>query len=52
MSNHCQYFVNTEMVDESKFPVEIFGQLEPGYITAQDHGDEVWFRNIKIRELQ
>ena len=40
-----------EMVDESKFPVEIFGQLEPGYIAVQDHGDEVWFRNIKIREL-
>lgn len=41
----------TEMVDESKFPVEIFGQLETGYIAVQDHGDEVWFRNIKIREL-
>ncbi|CAN5410867.1 DUF1080 domain-containing protein [soil metagenome] len=40
-----------EMVDESKFPVEIFGQLEPGYIAVQDHGDEVWFRNIKILEL-
>lgn len=40
-----------QMVDESKFPVEIFGQLEPGYIAVQDHGDEVWFRNIKILEL-
>lgn len=40
-----------KMVEESKFPVEIFGQLEPGYIAVQDHGDEVWFRNIKIREL-
>lgn len=40
-----------EMVDESKFPLEIFGILEPGYIGVQDHGDEVWFRNIKIREL-
>ena len=39
------------MVDESKFPVEIFGILEPGYIGVQDHGDEVWFRNIKIKEL-
>ena len=40
-----------EMVDESKFPLEIFGKLEPGYIGVQDHSDEVWFRNIKIKEL-
>ena len=40
-----------EMVDESKFPLEIFGKLEPGYIGVQDHRDEVWFRNIKIKEL-
>lgn len=39
------------MVDESKFPLELFGKLIPGYIGVQDHGDEVWFRNIKIREL-
>ena len=29
----------------------IFGKLVPGYIGVQDHGDEVWFRNIKIKEL-
>ncbi len=40
-----------EMVDESKFPVEMFGKLKPGYIGVQDHGDEVWFRNIKLKEL-
>jgi len=40
-----------KMVDESKFPLDIFGKLVPGYIGVQDHGDEVWFRNIKIREL-
>jgi hypothetical protein len=39
------------MVEKSKFPDDIFGKLNPGYIGLQDHGDPVWFRNIKIRRL-
>ncbi len=39
-----------EMVEESKFDVELFGKYIEGVIGLQDHGDDVWFRNIKIRE--
>jgi hypothetical protein len=40
-----------ELVEKSKFPSEIFGKLEPGFIGVQDHRDEVWFRNIKLKEF-
>ncbi len=36
----------------SKFHVyEGFGVQEAGHIALQDHGNDVWFRNIKIRDL-
>lgn len=41
-----------EMIANSKFKdMEGFGQARKGRIALQDHGDKVWFRNIKIREL-
>ena len=42
-----------KMVLNSKFKdYEWFlNTAEEGYIVLQDHGDDVWFRNIKIKEL-
>lgn len=41
-----------EDVANSKFDsMEEYGQARSGHIALQDHGDRVWFRNIKIRPL-
>lgn len=41
-----------ELVKKSKFAqMPRFGRERKGHIALQDHGDLVWFRNIKIREL-
>ncbi len=37
---------------DSKFKdVARFGKLQDGHILVQDHGDRVWYRNIKVRRL-
>ncbi len=42
-----------KMCAESKFKdwENFINTAEEGYIGLQDHGDDVWFRNIKIKEL-
>ena len=39
-------------IEKSKFKgIERFGKRQNGHILLQDHGDQVWFRSIKIRRI-
>jgi hypothetical protein len=64
--NHVQHWLNgvkvleydcgsdlvKEAVAQSKFKnVADFGKRVRGHILLQDHHSQVWFRNIKIRDL-
>lgn len=51
-----EYHLGTDdwnnMLKNSKFSeYKDFGIYREGYISFQDHGDNVWFRNVKIKEL-
>ena len=51
-----EYHIGTsdwdEMIANSKFKdFPEFGKYKAGYIGLQDHGNDVWFRNIKIKDL-
>lgn len=42
----------TTRVAETKFKdMPGYGQFKEGHIALQDHGDPVWFKNIRIRQL-
>jgi cytochrome c len=41
-----------DMISKSKFKeMPGFGKSKSGHIALQDHGDKVWYKNIKIRKL-
>ncbi len=45
-----------KMIEESKFKgwenfINTGGEDQSGYIGLQDHGDDVWYRNIKVKIL-
>jgi hypothetical protein len=41
-----------QLVEKSKFKeFPDFGKARKGHLALQDHGDKVWFRNIKIKTL-
>jgi hypothetical protein len=64
--NHVEHWLNgirvleydttsdlfTSSLAQSKFkPVKDFGKKSSGYLLLQDHGNKVFFKNIKVREI-
>jgi hypothetical protein len=40
------------LIKDSKFATwPGFGQAKIGHLALQDHGDPVWYKNIKVKKL-
>jgi type 1 glutamine amidotransferase len=65
--NHVEHWVNgwkvaqaelnspewDQLIKGTKFePWKQFGRMPAGHVALQNHGDEVWFRDLKIRSLK
>jgi len=53
----CEYTIGSDdwnqRVQNSKWKnKQMFGKIKNGHICLQDHGAEIWWRNLKIREIK
>lgn len=48
---YSKKYIDSWKLSKYKKTEPMFGDVEDGYILLQDHGDVVYFRNIKIRKL-
>ena len=66
IGNHVEHWLNGQRVvsgelasedwkarvAESKFSsMPLFGRVTVGHLALQDHGDDVWYRGLKVRDL-
>ena len=44
-------FSKENMPESYEYILNVGGDNHEGYIGLQDHGDTVWYRNLKVKEL-